>query len=114
MNQNVTPIIVGVGKYVSRETPTPEKFLSALDIADEAGQRTIDHVHDRADLGTAIEVMVVSRSFEDSVRKVAIVCNPYGRSNNVPGQTAQRRRRCQACVNDEAATSQRRHARSER
>ncbi len=90
MNKENTPVIVGVGQYVSRETPTPEKFLSALDIAGEAGRRAIDDAHATADLSAGIEVMAVSRLFEDSTRKVAIVSHSFGGSNNVPGSIARR------------------------
>ena len=90
MIKDNTPIIVGVGQYVSRETPTAEKFLSALDIAGEAGRRAINDARATVDLGAQIEVMAVSRLFEDSTRKVAIVSNPFGGSNNVPGSIARR------------------------
>ena len=79
------PTIVGVGKYVLREIRKSEDFLSVLDVASEAGQDAINDAHDRADLGTEIEVMAVSRPFEESFRKVAVVSNPFGRSNNVHG-----------------------------
>jgi len=90
MIKDNTPIIVGVGQTVSRETPTAENFLSALDIAGEAGRRAINDAHATVDLGAQIEVMAVSRLFEDSTRKVAIVSNPFGGSNNVPGSIARR------------------------
>lgn len=85
-----TPVIIGVGQFVSRATPTPENILSALDIAAEAGRRAIADAGASTDIGAHIDVMTVSRLFEDSTRKVAITSNPFGRSNNVPGSIARR------------------------
>jgi acetyl-CoA C-acetyltransferase len=85
-----TPIIVGVGQCVSRETPTPGNVLSALDLAGEAGRRAITNAGAKVDIGPEIDVLTVSRLFEDSTRKVAIVTNPFGGTNNVPGSIARR------------------------
>ena len=85
-----TPIIVGVGQCVSRETPTPENVLSALDLAGEAGRRAITNAGATVDIRNEIDVLTVSRLFEDSTRKVAIVTNPFGGTNNVPGSIARR------------------------
>jgi acetyl-CoA C-acetyltransferase len=85
-----TPIIVGVGQSVSRDTPTPDKILSALDIAGQAGRRALANSGAKIDFENEIDVLTVSRLFEDSTRKVAIVTNPFGRSNNVPGSIARR------------------------
>ena len=90
MSHDNTPIIVGVGQCVSRDTPTPETMLSALDIAAEAGRRAIDDAGATRDLDAHIDIMFVSRLFEDSTRKVAITNNPFGSSNNVPGSIARR------------------------
>ncbi|TDJ63245.1 MAG: acetyl-CoA acetyltransferase [Proteobacteria bacterium] len=90
MSNNNTPIIVGVGQFVSRETPTHGHVLSALDIAGEAGRRAIHDAGAKTDLNAEVEVMAVLRLFEDSTRKVAIVTNPFGGSNNVPGSIARR------------------------
>jgi acetyl-CoA C-acetyltransferase len=89
VNDN-TPIIVGVGQTVSRATPTPGHILSALDIAGEAGRRALANSGAKIDFQNEIDVLTVSRLFEDSTRKVAIVTNPFGRSNNVPGSIARR------------------------
>ena len=89
VNDN-TPIIVGIGQSVSRETPTPQNTVSALDLAGEAGRHAIADTDASIDFSTEIDVMTVSRLFEDSTRKVAIVSNPFGGSNNVPGSIAQR------------------------
>ena len=89
VNDN-TPIIVGIGQSVSRETPTPENTVSAFDLAGEAGRRAIADTNASIDFSTEIDVMTVSRLFEDSTRKVAIVSNPFGSSNNVPGSIARR------------------------
>ena len=89
MSKDNTPIIVGVGQYVSREIPTPDNMLSALDIAAEAGRRAILDTNATTDLNPNVDVMTVSRLFEDSTRKVAIVSNPFGCSDNVPGSIAQ-------------------------
>lgn len=85
-----TPIIVGVGQCVSRETPTPENILSALDLAGEAGRRAISNAGANIDISQEVDVLTVSRLFEDSTRKVAIVTNPFGGTNNVPGSIARR------------------------
>ncbi len=90
MSKDNTPVIVGVGQFVSRESPTPENMLSALDIAAAAGQAAIADTNATTDISSHIDVMTVSRLFEDSTRKVAIVSNPFGRSDNVPGSIAQR------------------------
>ena len=90
MNNDNTPIIVGVGQFVSRDTPTPETFLSALDIAGEAGRRALRDACADAEIGSHVDIMFVSRLFEDSTRKVPITSNPFGSSNNVPGSIARR------------------------
>lgn len=89
VNDN-TPIIVGVGQTVSHAIPTPGNILSALDIAGEAGRRALANSGATIDFQNEIDVLSVSRLFEDSTRKVAIVTNPFGRSNNVPGSIARR------------------------
>jgi hypothetical protein len=58
-----TPIIVGVGQCVSRETPTPGNVLSALDLAGEAGRRAITNAGAKVDIGPEIDVLTVSRLF---------------------------------------------------
>lgn len=90
MSLDNTPIIVGVGQFVSRDDPTPDKLLSALDIAAQAGRRALDDSGAAAAVERHIDVMTVSRLFEDSTRKVAITSNPFGKSNNVPGSIARR------------------------
>lgn len=90
MSSDTTPIIVGAGQFVSREARTPDELRSALDIAAEAGRRAIRDADATLDLSAQVEVMTVSRLFEDSTRKVAIVNNPFGGSNNVPGSVARR------------------------
>lgn len=85
-----TPIIVGVGQFVSRDDPTPDTLLSALDIAAFAARRALEDTGAAAAIERDIDVMTVSRLFEDSTRKVAITSNPFGKSNNVPGSIAQR------------------------
>ena len=90
MSKDNTPVIVGVGQFVSREVPTPGNMLSALDIAAAAGQAAIADTDATTNINPHIDVMTVSRLFEDSTRKVAIVSNPFGSSDNVPGSIAQR------------------------
>jgi len=90
MIEHNTPVVVGVGQFVSTENPRPETFLSALDIAAHAGLRALEDAGANTDLRTHIDVMTVSRLFEDSTRKVAITSNPFGGSNNVPGSIAKR------------------------
>jgi acetyl-CoA C-acetyltransferase len=90
MSFDNTPIIVGVGQFVSRDDPTPDKLLSALDIAAVAGRRALDDTGAAGVIEPHIDVMTTSRLFEDSTRKVAITSNPFGSSNNVPGSIARR------------------------
>ncbi len=90
MVRDNTPIIVGVGQFVSRDDPTPENLLSALDIAAFAARRALEDTGAAAAIEPHIDVMSVSRLFEDSTRKVAITSNPFGKSNNVPGSIARR------------------------
>lgn len=85
-----TPVIVGVGQFVSRDDPTPDTLLSALDIAAFAARRALEDTGAAAAVESNIDVMTVSRLFEDSTRKVAITSNPFGKSNNVPGSIAKR------------------------
>lgn len=85
-----TPIVVGIGQFVSREDPDPTNFLSALDIAAQAGSRALADAGANIDLRAHVDILTVSRLFEDSARKVAITSNPYGGTNNVPGSIAKR------------------------
>ena len=85
-----TPIIVGVGQIVQRTPPSEKNFMSALDMAAAAGRAAIADSGANCDIRATIDVMMVSRLFEDSTRKVAITTNPYGASNNVPGSIAKR------------------------
>jgi len=90
MSLDNTPIIVGIGQVVSRETPTPENLPSALDLAAVAGRRALEDTGAADAIAQHIDVMTVSRLFEDSTRKVAITNNPFGASDNVPGSIARR------------------------
>jgi len=90
MSKDNTPVIVGVGQFVSREVPTPDNMLSALDVAAAAGQAAIADTNATTNINPHVDVITVSRLFEDSTRKVAIVSNPFGYSNNVPGSIAKR------------------------
>jgi len=85
-----TPVIVGVGQFVSRDDPAPDTLLSALDIAAFAARRALEDTGAAEAIEAHVDIMCVSRLFEDSTRKVAITNNPFGRSNNVPGSIARR------------------------
>jgi acetyl-CoA C-acetyltransferase len=90
MNEGSTPILVGAGQYVSRETPTPANILSGVDIASEAARRALADANAQEDLKPHVDALAVMRFFEHSTRKVLMVNNPFGATNNVPGSVARR------------------------
>lgn len=85
-----TPIIIGVGQVTEPNIPQGAKFSSAYDLAAEAARRAIANAHSTTPLAPHIDALTAIRLFEDSTRKVAIVNNPLGCSNNVPGSIAER------------------------
>ena len=89
INDN-TPVLVGVGQVVQRDKPQPGQVRSALDFAADASRRAIADAQAQSDLKDHIDTVVAVRLFEHSTRKVAIVTNPLGESNNVPGSIAKR------------------------
>ena len=90
MKELFTPILVGAGQYVSRETPTPSKIQSAVDIASEAALRALADAHAQEDLKPHVDVLAVMRFFEHSTRNGQLVNNPFGATNNVPGSVSKR------------------------
>ena len=87
---DTTPIIVGVGQFVSRERPLPDAVLSAPDIAAEAARRALADSGAAQALAARIDVLSVVRFFEHSTRKEPMVSHPFGTSNNVPWSVARR------------------------
>ncbi|MEM7466227.1 MAG: acetyl-CoA acetyltransferase [Pseudomonadota bacterium] len=85
-----TPIILGVGQ-VMEPSPSPGATISsAYDLAAVAAERAIDNAKAAAPIAPHIDALTCIRLFEHSTRKVAIVNNPLGESNNVPGSIAKR------------------------
>lgn len=85
-----TPIIIGVGQVKEPSIPKGNRFSSGLDLAAKAARRAIENACSAKPLENHIDTLTAIRFFEDSARKVAIVSNPLGASNNVPGSIARR------------------------
>lgn len=85
-----TPIIIGVGQVQEPSTPKGENFSSGIDLAAEAARRAIANTATTSTIEKHIDALTAIRFFEDSARKIAIVSNPLGASNNVPGSIARR------------------------
>ena len=85
-----TPIIVGVGQVNEPSIPQDKSFSSGLDLAAAAARRAIEDTGSSTSIEEHIDALTAIRFFEDSARKIAIVSNPLGASNNVPGSIAQR------------------------
>ena len=93
MSANITdqtPIIFGVGQVMESHESTNPRCSSAYDLAAIAAQRAIDNAASTQPIAPHIDALTCIRLFEDSTRKVAIVNNPLGASNNVPGSIAKR------------------------
>ena len=85
-----TPILVGIGQYVSRDTAEAADLLSPADIAAEAARRALADAHADVDLGAHVDTLAVVRLFEHSVRGGGLWKNPFGCSNNMPWSVARR------------------------
>lgn len=85
-----TPIIVGVGQVTESSIPKSGVLYSGNDLAAEAARRAILNAAAINPIDPHIDVLTAIRFFEDSTRKIAIVTNPLGASNNVPGSIAKR------------------------
>ena len=85
-----TPIIFGVGQVMELNGGENPRYSSAYDLAAMAAQRAIDNAASTQPIAPHIDALTCIRLFEDSTRKVAIVNNPLGASNNVPGSIAKR------------------------
>ncbi len=84
-----TPVLVGAGQVVDRKIGERES-LSPIDLATEASLRAINSVSvDNTFLDT-IDVLAMSRFFQDSVRGESLWPNPFGSPDNVPGALAKR------------------------
>ncbi|MGR8946648.1 MAG: acetyl-CoA acetyltransferase [Gammaproteobacteria bacterium] len=90
MIKDNTPIIFGVGQTLQRIDSDEKNLLSAYDLAAKAAQHAIDNSESAKDIAPHIDALTCIRLFEDSTRKIAIVSNPLGASNNVPGSVAKR------------------------
>ena len=85
-----TPILVGAGQYVGRDTPTPEQMLSPVEIAATAARRALADSGASTGLAAHVDTLAVVRLFEHSVADSAMWPNPFGSSNNVPRSVAKR------------------------
>ena len=87
---DLTPVIVGVGQYVARDTSRPEQMLSPQDIAAAAAGRALADAGATAALAAHVDTVAVVRLFEHSVADSAMWPNPFGCSNNLPWSVARR------------------------
>ena len=85
-----TPIIIGVGQVKESNIPEHGNLSSANDLAAEAARRAIQNAGGNVPIAGHIDALTAIRLFEDSTRKIAMVSNPFGASNNVPGSIARR------------------------
>ncbi len=85
-----TPILVGVGQYVSRDTGEDAAMLSPVEIASEAARRALADARATTDLRSRVDTLAVVRLFEHSVRGGSLWKNPFGCSNNTPWSVARR------------------------
>ena len=85
-----TPILVGVGQYVSRDTDDDADLLSPVEIASEAARRALADTRSDVDLCTHVDTLAVVRLFEHSARGSSLWKNPFGCSNNMPWSVARR------------------------
>ena len=85
-----TPIIIGVGQVAETTLSTNGRCSSAYDLAAIAAQRAIGNASAKQAVAPNIDALTCIRLFEHSTRKIAIVTNPLGSSNNVPGSIAKR------------------------
>lgn len=85
-----TPILVGAGQYVGRDTPAPEQMLSPVEIAAIAARRALADSGASMGLAAHIDTLAVVRLFEHSAPDSAMWPSPFGSSNNVPRSVAKR------------------------
>ena len=85
-----TPVIIGVGQVTEAAIPSTGSCSSAYDLAAVAGRRAIENARSKQAIGPHIDALTCIRLFEDSTRDIAMVTNPLGASNNVPGSIARR------------------------
>lgn len=85
-----TPIIIGVGQVQVSSIPKDGNLCSANDLAAQAARRAIENAASNVPIADHIDALTAIRLFEDSTRKIAMVSNPLGASNNVPGSVARR------------------------
>ena len=81
-----TPVIVGVGEYVFRDSEATENLPSPADIAAEAARLAISDAGGES-LAAAIDTVAVMRLIADSYWQPV---HPCGTSNNIPRSVANR------------------------
>ena len=85
-----TPIVVGVGQYVSREIDETANMLSPFEIASEAARRALADVGAEVDVNPYVDTLAIVRLFEHSMRGQSPWQNPFGCSHNMPWSVARR------------------------
>jgi len=88
--RDLTPILVGAGQYVGRDTPTPEQMLSPVEIAATAARRALADSGAGTRLAAHVDTLAVVRLFEHSIPDSSMWPSPFGSSNNVPRSVARR------------------------
>lgn len=81
-----TPVLIGVGEYVFRNTVATDNLPSPADIAAEAARRAIADTGSD-DLAAAVDTIAVMRLMADSYWQPV---HPCGTSNNIPRSVANR------------------------
>jgi len=85
-----TPILVGAGQHVGRDTSSVERMLSPVEIAAIAARRALADSGAGTRLAAHVDTLAVVRLFEHSLPDSAMWPNPFGSSNNVPRSVAKR------------------------
>lgn len=86
MTDALTPILVGCGQITQRE-PDPTKALAPIDITAEAARRALADTGAGSKLTSALDTILVIRSFSDTSWRFA---SPFGRYANPPKSIANR------------------------
>lgn len=81
-----TPVIIGVGQSNDRVGEPGYRAASASDLAAEAAKRAIENTQASGDVRSLIELIITTRTFEDSTPLPA----PFGKSANFPRSVASR------------------------
>ena len=81
-----TPILIGCGQITQRE-PDPMAALSPIDLTAEAARRALEDSEGGMALNSALDTIVVIRSFSDTSWRFA---SPFGRYVNPPKSLAAR------------------------